>query len=68
MTKERTLDEYRQTKDSVYNHPKESVLDGMKNNIDSQYIVDLVDTFPNDQELGHEVRKYILFLKNFINV
>jgi hypothetical protein len=68
MTKERTLNEYRQTKDSVYKHPKESGLNEMKNNLDSQYIMDLVEEFPNDQELGHEVRKYILFLKNFINV
>lgn len=68
MAKERTLNEYRQTKDSVYKHPKKDELDEMKNSFDSQYIMDLVEEFPNDQELGREVRKYILFLKNFINV
>ena len=68
MTKERPKETKIASKDSVYKHPKESGLNEMKNNLDSQYIMDLVEEFPNDQELGHEVRKYILFLKNFINV
>lgn len=55
MTKKRTLNEHREVKDSVY--------ETKKIDFDSQYLTDLVKKFPNDKDLGSEIRKYFLFLK-----
>jgi hypothetical protein len=59
MGKERTLDELRQVKDSVYVQPKIVNDYYMKINFDSQYII----VYPNDQELGKEIRNYYNSLK-----
>lgn len=32
--------------------------------IDSNFIVELIKTYPNDYDLGGEIRKYYLSLKN----
>ena len=63
MIKKRTISEYRQVKDSVYDHPNK-VKDYFKNiNFDSQFVVDLIKEYPNDQDLGKEIRKYFNRLK-----
>ena len=66
MSKERTLNEYRQVKDNVYDTTKTKVVNEYyrKVNFDCQYVVDLIKEFPNDQELGKEIRKYYLSLKD----
>lgn len=67
MAKKRTLNEYRQSKDFGYKNPKtETVIDDYyrKVDFDPQYIVDLIKNFPNDKELGSEIRKYHSHLKN----
>ena len=66
MPKKRTLNEYRQSKDFGYKAPKKHkiVEDYYRTvNFDSQFIIDLIKKFPNDQDLGEEVRKYYSFLK-----
>ena len=66
MPKKRTLNEYRQSKDFGYKPPKNHkvVEDYYRTvNFDPQYMVDLIKKFPNDQDLGAEVRKYYSFLK-----
>lgn len=63
MSKERTLDELRQVKDSVYVQPKIVNDYYMKINFDSQYVIDLIKEYPNDQELGREIRNYYNSLK-----
>ena len=66
MTKERTLNEFRQVKDSVYNTTKTKVVNDYyrKVNFDPQYVIDLIKEFPNDKELGKEIREYYLSLKD----
>ena len=67
MAKKRTLNEYRQNKEFGYKNPKtETVIDDYyrKVDFDPQYIVDLIKNFPNDKELGSEIRKYHSHLKN----
>jgi hypothetical protein len=65
MTKERTLNEFRQVKDSVYNTTKTKVVNDYyrKVNFDPQYVIDLIKEFPNDKELGKEIREYFNSLK-----
>jgi|TARA_R110000803_G_scaffold73856_1_gene137768 hypothetical protein len=61
--KERTLNELRQVKSYV--HESSVVVNNFKEvNIDSQYIVELIEKYKNDQELGQEVRFYYLNLKD----
>ena len=66
MSKERTLNEYRQVKGNVYDTTKTKVVNEYyrKVNFDAQYVVDLIKEFPNDQDLGKEIRKYYLSLKD----
>jgi hypothetical protein len=66
MSKERTLNEYRQVKDNVYDTTKTKVVNEYyrKVNFDVQYVVDLIKEFPNDRDLGKEIRKYYLSLKD----
>lgn len=66
MSKERTLNEYRQVKDNVYDTTKTKVVNEYyrKVNFDCQYVVDLIKELPNDQELGKKIRKYYLNLKD----
>jgi hypothetical protein len=63
MSKERTLDEIRQVKDSVYVAPKIVNEYYRKVNFDCQYVIDLIKEHPNNQELGNEIRKYYESLK-----
>jgi len=65
MAKKRTLNEIRQVKDSVYDTTKTKVVNEYyrKVNFDSQYVIDLIKEFPNDKELGSEIRKYYNSLK-----
>ena len=66
MTKQRTLDEIRQVKDSVYTPPKGKLVNDYyrKVNFDSQYVIDLIKEYPNDQDLGKEIRNYFNSLKD----
>jgi len=66
MAKERTLDELRQVKDSVYTPPKSKLVNEYyrKVNFDPQYVVDLIKEYPNDQDLGKQIRKYYNSLKD----
>jgi len=66
MTKKtRTLNELRQVKDSVYKTPK---VKGVENyytthqDFNQQYIVDLIQKYPNDRDLGAKIREYYLHL------
>ncbi len=65
MTKERTLNEIRQVKDSVYDTTKTKVVNDfyVKVNFDCQYVVDLIKEFPNETELGREIKNYYNTLK-----
>ena len=59
MTKKRTLNELRQSKTFGYQPPKSHfklVEDAPK--FDNRYICDLIKEFPNDTDLGSEIRKY----------
>jgi len=66
MSKERTLNEYRQVKDNVYDTTKTKVVNEYyrKVSFDAQYVVDLIQEYPNDKELGREIRNYYLNLKD----
>ncbi len=46
--KKRTLNEYRQTKDSYYRHPYNTIKDSISY---------LCSIYPNDADLGAEIRK-----------
>ncbi len=63
MGKERTLDELRQVKDSVYVQPKIVNDYYRKVNFDCQYVIDLIKEYPNNTELGKEIRNYYESLK-----
>jgi hypothetical protein len=65
MSKERTLNQYRQVKDSFYDTTKTKVVNDFyrKVNFDCQYIVDLIKEHPNETELGKEIRNYYNSLK-----
>jgi hypothetical protein len=65
MSKERTLNQYRQVKDSVYDTTKTKVVNDFyrKVNFDCQYIVDLIQEYPNETELGREIKNYYNSLK-----
>jgi hypothetical protein len=65
MTKKRTLNELRQSKPFGYQPPK-SHFNFVEDtpNLDNSYIQDLIKKFPNDYDLGREIRKYYLNLKN----
>jgi hypothetical protein len=64
MSKERTIDELRQVKTYGYSTPKVVNEYYRKVNFDPQYIVDLIREYPNNQDLGKEIRKYYNSLKN----
>ena len=79
MEKKRTLNEYRQTKDTVYKKPTEVVQDYHKTinfdqeiykfvGHDQQIIINLIKKYPNDADLGKEIRKYYLHLKNRVSL
>ena len=62
--KERTLDELRQVKTYGYTTPKVVNEYYVKVNFDNQHIVDIIREYPNDLDLGKEIRKYYDSLKN----
>jgi hypothetical protein len=66
MTKERTLNEFRQVKDSFYDTTKTKVINEYyrKVNFDCQYVVDLIKEYPNNEELGIQIRSYYDSLKD----
>ena len=51
MTKKRTLNELRQVKDVVYKNPRSSVKKK------SQVILELINNYPNDADLGRVIRE-----------
>jgi hypothetical protein len=51
MTKKRTLNELRQVKDVVYKNPRSSAKKK------SQVILELINNYPNDADLGSAIRK-----------
>ena len=63
--KKRTLNELRQSKPFGYKPPK-SHFNFVKGTVkfDSHYITDLIKKHPNDADLGGELRKYYIHLKN----
>ena len=65
MSKERTLNQYRQVKDSFYDTTKTKVVNDFyrKVNFDCQYVVDLIKEYPNETELGREIKNYYNTLK-----
>ena len=66
MAKERTLNEFRQVKDSFYDTTKTKVINEYyrKVNFDCQYVVDLIKEYPNNEELGIQIRSYYDSLKD----
>jgi hypothetical protein len=65
MAKKRTLNELRQSKSFGYRQPTShfKIVDN-EPNLDVNYICELCKKFPNNYDLGNEVRKYYLHLKN----
>jgi hypothetical protein len=59
--KQRTLNELRQEKEYGYKAPLNQVVN-KKINLDPQYIVDLMKKYPNDADLGKNVRSYLIHL------
>ena len=59
VVKKISLNELRQEKEFGYKHP---VIDYKKINVDPQYIIDLVKKYPNDYDLGKQVRNYLVQL------
>ena len=65
MTKKtRTLNELRQVKDSFYDTKKIKIIKDYyrKVNFDPQHIVDLIEQYPNDRDLGGQLRNYYVNL------
>jgi|32_taG_2_1085360.scaffolds.fasta_scaffold00163_38 hypothetical protein len=57
MVKKRTLNEYRQVKDSVYKQPKvKQHQEDDSSNLDA--LIEMVKKYPNDWELGRKVREF----------
>jgi hypothetical protein len=59
--KKRSLNELRQEKEYGYKTPLNQVVN-KKINLDPQYIVDLMKKYPNDADLGKNVRSYLIHL------
>jgi hypothetical protein len=59
--KKRSLNELRQEKEYGYKTPLNQVVN-KKINLDPQYIVDLMKKYPNDADLGENVRSYLRHL------
>lgn len=62
MVKKRTLNELRQTKDSVYENKQTKEV-----KINPTKIIELIKKYPNDYDLGNAVRNYFLNTKKVIN-
>ena len=63
MVKKRTLNELRQEKEYGYKQPKKISNYYKVVNFDCQYVVDLIEKYPNNMELGMEIRNYYESLK-----
>ena len=61
MTKKRTLNELRQSKPFGYRPPNSYFVEDVPN-FDNRHIQDLIKKFPNDYDLGREIRKYYIEL------
>lgn len=59
VVKQRSLNELRQEKEFGYKHP---AAQKKEINIDSKVILELVKKYPNDMDLGKEVRNYLVQL------
>ena len=59
VVKQRSLNELRQEKEFGYKHP---VVEKKEINVDSKTIIDMVKKYPNDMELGKQVRNYLIQL------
>jgi|19_taG_2_1085344.scaffolds.fasta_scaffold00015_123 hypothetical protein len=78
--KKRTINELRQVKSYGYRPPSPSkvkvpkqitkIIDNYyeKVNFDPQHIVDLIKAFPNDEDLGREMRSYYHFMLEEKNI
>ena len=56
VVKQRSLNELRQEKEFGYKHP---VTKNNSINVDSKHIIELVKKYPNDADLGKQVRSYL---------
>lgn len=56
VVKQRSLNELRQEKEFGYKHP---AVQKKEINVDSKVIIELVKKYPNDMELGKQVRSYL---------
>lgn len=59
VVKQRSLNELRQEKEFGYKPP---VVQKKEINVDSKVIIELVKKYPNDMDLGKEVRNYLVQL------
>lgn len=59
VVKERSLNELRQEKEFGYKHP---LTKNKTINVDSEHIIDLMKKYPNDADLGEQVRSYLIEL------
>ena len=59
VVKQRSLNELRQEKEFGY---KNLTINYKNLNVDPQYIIDLVRKYPNDADLGKNVRNYLIEL------
>ena len=59
VVKKRSLNELRQEKEFGYKNP---TINYKNLNVDPQYIIDLVRKYPNDADLGKQVRSYLIEL------
>jgi hypothetical protein len=59
VVKQRSLNELRQEKEFGYKNP---TINYKNLNVDPQYIIDLVRKYPNDADLGKNVRSYLIHL------
>lgn len=59
VVKQRSLNELRQEKEFGYKNP---AVQKKEINVDSKVIIELVRKYPNDMELGKQVRDYLIQL------
>jgi hypothetical protein len=59
VVKQRSLNELRQEKEFGYKNP---TINYKNLNVDPQYIIELMKKYPNDADLGKQVRSYLIQL------
>lgn len=64
-SKKRTINELRQVKSFGYTPPKTKIVNDFyrKVNFDCQHVVNLIKEYPNETELGREIKNYYNSLK-----